>query len=50
MSAPTVLAVSDSDFDLDVQITIDVIPGAVPGCDTSDGCAATCDSSCVSAV
>ncbi|WP_203905601.1 FxLD family lanthipeptide [Virgisporangium aliadipatigenens] len=37
------------EFDLDVQITTDAEVGySVRRCDTSDGCAATCASSCAS--
>jgi FxLD family lantipeptide len=38
-----------TEFDLDVQVTLDAAIGyAVRRCDTSDGCAATCASSCAS--
>lgn len=43
-------ATTDEDgFVLEIQITTDVeTDSAVKGCDTSDGCAPTCASSCVS--
>jgi FxLD family lantipeptide len=37
------------EFELDVQVTTDAAAGyTVRRCDTSDGCAATCASSCAS--
>lgn len=46
------LAIDDADmFELDVQVITDVEPGElVAGCNTDDGCASTCASSCVSNV
>lgn len=38
------------DFDLDLQITTDLVPAAASGCDTSDGCAPSCASACASNV
>jgi FxLD family lantipeptide len=36
-------------FALDVQVVVDVLPGDVTqGCNTDDGCATTCASSCAS--
>lgn len=40
----------DADFDLDLRVVTDVVPQANRGCDTSDGCAPSCASSCTSRV
>ncbi|GAA0908553.1 FxLD family lanthipeptide [Virgisporangium aurantiacum] len=48
---PTTLDMTDTEdiFTLDVRIVTDANVGDTGrGCDTSDGCAATCASSCVS--
>jgi FxLD family lantipeptide len=43
--------VADDAFALDVVVVTDVRPGGVAApCNTDDGCAPTCASSCVSAV
>jgi FxLD family lantipeptide len=42
---------ADDDFVLDVVVVTDIGAGGVAApCSTDDGCAATCASSCVSAV
>lgn len=39
----------DAPFAFNVQVVTDLRPGeAVPGCDTSNGCASTCASACAS--
>ena len=44
-----VLHLDADPFALDVEITVDVPPGAsLEACTTNDGCAATCASSCAS--
>jgi FxLD family lantipeptide len=46
-NAPTIEA---EDFDFTVTIVVDGPDLTLDGCDTSDGCAPTCASSCASAV
>jgi len=44
-----VLESSAKTFELDLEIMLDVPPGAaMEACTTNDGCAATCASSCAS--
>jgi FxLD family lantipeptide len=40
----------DVDFELDVRVVTDLMPQANTGCNTEDGCAPTCASSCTSRV
>lgn len=40
----------DVEFELDVRVITDLVPQPNAGCDTSDGCASTCASSCTSNV
>lgn len=40
----------DAEFELDVRVVTDVVPQANAGCNTEDGCATTCASSCTSNV
>jgi FxLD family lantipeptide len=48
--APDMRNVTEDVFALDVRIVTDISPGsdAAAPCNTDDGCAATCASSCVS--
>lgn len=48
---PTLAQPTTETFDLDVQVVTDVpADSADRACDTNDGCASTCASSCTSAV
>lgn len=38
----------DAEFDLDLRVSTDALPGISDGCATDDGCDPTCASSCVS--
>ncbi|AXX28963.1 FxLD family lanthipeptide [Actinosynnema pretiosum subsp. pretiosum] len=38
----------DAEFDLDLQVSTDALPGISGGCATDDGCDPTCASSCIS--
>jgi FxLD family lantipeptide len=38
----------DAEFDLDLRVSTDALPGISEGCGTDDGCDPTCASSCIS--
>ncbi|GAA0591798.1 hypothetical protein GCM10010174_03580 [Kutzneria viridogrisea] len=50
MNTSTATTTDSAEFNLDLRIVTDEVPGMDAACTTNDGCAPTCASSCASAV